>query len=242
MKQLLIMMFFVVPLSANDANPVPAVPGLDISVNVGGFEDDIASVSAKLRDEIKKNRIKSVAAKVSEAINKHDPDSAQKALDQILNELPELVSRESAGVWRYQGLIHLWKNNFDEAYGDFDRIVKLIEKVYPGGIQTSSDNFSEVVFISNAYFNRGSTALQKNLYAAAVKDIDIAISLRPAFFMYHEKTQALIGLKKYKEAAEAYDLAYKMNNQVVESPDSTYICGELAKNGISSKACSVKKL
>lgn len=241
MKKILMMALLAAPPGVNGTAPVQEVPALEVPAGVGGFEDDIADVSAKLRDEMRKIRLKGSAATVSEAIRKHDPNAAQQALDQMIKEFPEISGRESAGVWRYQGQIYFWKGDLEKAYDEFDRVVKVSERVYPEGIRLSRENFAEVVFISDAYFSRGSVALQKNLYELALKDIDSAIKLRPAFYMYHAKTQALFGLKKYKAAAAAYDLAYKMNPKVAVSPDNKIICGGLGKNGISAAACSSEK-
>jgi hypothetical protein len=56
--------------------------------------------------------------------------------------------------------------------------------------------------------------------------------------MQINKCRALMRLKKYKEAAEAYDLAYKIDAKwAVDAQEKESICRKLAANNFQPEPC-----
>ena len=242
MKLLLILILTGLPAAANDGRSVPQNVAVPMETAIGDFEGDVSDTWAKLRALMGESRREKYGWEINSAIAKRDPGSAQSALDGMLREFPEIKKEEPHAIEYHQGLIYFWGRNFDNAYREFDKLVKALEQKYPHGIPAGG-KYSAIntSFMAEAYFNRGAVEMQTRAYARAVTDIDKAFALLPKAYMQVNKCRALLPLKKYKEAAEAYDLAYKIDPKWAESAeDRSRMCEALLKNGLQPQPCLSK--
>lgn len=234
MKLLLILLFYAIPACAEEAVSVP----IPMETSVGNFEDEVESVSARLRQLMSDSRRERYGRQFNRSIYAHDPDAAQAALDNMLRDFPEIKVKEPQAVEHHQSLIHFWRKDFNTAYSGFDRIVQVLEKEYPHGIPPGKYTAINTAFMAEAYFNRGSSEMQLRAYKHAAADFDKAYTLMPKAYMQVNKCRALLPLKRYKEASEALDLAYKINPKGCEGiEDKGRICDVLAQNNFIPKPC-----
>lgn len=239
MKLLLTLLLAGLPAAAKDSKPVPQDFPVPMETAVRNFEDDVADASAKIRQLMAESRLKGYGWQINYAIAQHDPETAQKALDNMIREFPEIKKEEPHAIEYHQGLIYFWRKDFDAAYKGFDKIINALELKYPNGIPPGSKYYSvNTSFMAEAYFNRGATEMQLRAFARAVVDIDKAFALMPKAYMQVNKCRALLPLKKYKEAAAAYELAYKIDSKWAKSAeDRPRMCEALLKNGFQPKPC-----
>lgn len=246
MSLLLTIMLAVSPAIANDSKAVPT-QGSPVLADepVGNFEEEAESVFERLRRLMFTSHEKKQVRKIDEALAKHDPASAQKALDTLLREYPELKKDEPQAVEFHQANIDFWRGDFNSAYTKFDAAIKELEKIYPNGIVPAGpyqENNSS--FLAELYLSRGVTALNQHKYAQAILDIDkaIAVSPKPWAYMQINKCRAHLRLKQYKESAEAYSLAYKLNPAwSANAENKEEFCATLEKNGFHPQPCQSKQ-
>ncbi len=245
MKSLLIAMFIASPAFAAENKPAPRDLAVPMEVSVGSFEEDAAGVWDKVRQLIGESRTKRYGREISKAIAKHDPVSAQRALDEMLKNNPEIKTKEPYAINYHQGNINFWKKDFKGAYKEYSTIVKALELKYPNGVPPGG-KYSEInaYFMSDAYFGRAASLLQLKKYPEAVEDLDKAISVTPhkRAALYVNKCRALFKMKEYGAAAESLDLAYGVTPIAVDSAqDKKHICEIFAQKSVQSKACSQEK-
>lgn len=235
-------MLAVMPAGATDVKPVQQdPPPMLMEIAVGSFEEEVDSVSSKLRRLMWESRRESYGRQINNAIATRDPDAAQKALDGLVREYPELKKQEPHAIEYHQGNIAFWRGDLKSAYSEFDKAIKALEQEYPNGVppggQYSDMNAS---FLSGLYFSRGATQMHQGQFAKAILDMDKAISVspKPIAYMQVNKCRALIALKKYKEATESFELAYKIDSQwAMNTKDKSLICETLAKNSFQPQPC-----
>lgn len=245
MKEFLLLVLMTLPAAANDAAPALKAYPVPMEAAVGSFEGDVSETWAKVRRLMRESRLKEYAWGISNAIARRNSKSAQAALDKMVRDFPDVAKEEPHAIEYHQGLIHFWKKDFDAAYLEFDKVLKGMEREYPNGIPPGAPYAAvNTSFMADAYFARGATAMQFGSFKRAVADIEKTISMspRPKAYMYGNKCRALLPLKMYKEASEAYDSAYKINPKWVErAEDRTRTCDILLKNGLQPQACLPKK-
>jgi tetratricopeptide (TPR) repeat protein len=115
-----------------------------------------------------------------------------------------------------------------------------MEQKYPKGIPADHKYAEQNKrFMSQLYFGRGAAAMHLGKYNIAVADFTKAIAVyKPLGYMYGNKSRALFLLKKYKEAAEAYDMAYLITPEwALNAPDRKVLCATFKESGINPKAC-----
>lgn len=245
MKSLLIAIFLASPALAAENEPVPQELAVPMEISVGSFEEDSGGVWEKVRGLIGESRVKRYGREITKAIAKHDPVTAQTALDEMLKNHPEIKTKEPQAIEYHQGNINFWKKDFEGAYKEYSSIVKALELAYPNGVPPGS-KYSEInaYFMSDAYFGRAASLLQLKKYPESVENLDKAILVTPhkRAALYVNKSRALFKMKEYGAAAESLDLAYAVTPAVVASAqDKAYICETFAKKGVQSKACAQKK-
>jgi tetratricopeptide (TPR) repeat protein len=245
MKTILILMLAALPASAADAVPAQPAEQAELAVPMeldsSSFNDDAESISAKIRRMIGESRKEKLVREMNSA--QKDPAAAQKALDIIAKEDPEMKKEQPHVFEYYQGSIDFFQRDFDKAYDNFDNAIKTFHEKYPGGIPQGKYYEHNAAFVADLYMGRGTTAMFLKQDAEAVKDINRAIltSPKPRAYMQVNKSRALIRLKKYKEASEAYDRAYEVDPKwTASSSDRATVCAILAKKGFQPQACQVK--
>lgn len=234
MKLLLILLFSALPAFAEDAVPV----SIPMETSVGNFEDEVASVSARLRQLMFESRLAKYGRQINRSISAHDPETAQAALDNMLRDFPEIKTKEPQAVEHHQSLINFWRKDFAASYKGFDTIIHALEKDYPNGVPPGKYAAINTSFMAESYFNRGSSEMQLRAFKQAAADFDKAYALMPKAYMQVNKCRALLPLKKYKEASEAFDLAYKVYPKGLDGiEDKGRICTVLAQNNFNPGPC-----
>lgn len=245
MKLIITIIFAAFPVLA-ETKPVPQDYPIPMETAVGSFENDVDDTWDKIRRLMGESRLKKYGRELNAAISKHDAVSAQKYLDGMISDFPEIKTKEPHAIEYHQGNINFWKKDFEGAYKEFDKVVKALEQKYAKGIPPGG-KYSEVnsAFMGDAYFGRGASLMQMKEYASAAADMDKAISITPykKAYMHMNKCRALFQLKKYKDAAAALDAGYAINPAVVDkAADREIICGTLLENDCKPKACAKVKL
>lgn len=241
MKLLLIIVLTVLPALADDSKAIPQDSPALIGIEVGNFEEDAESVYSKLRRLIFESREKRQVRRINEAIAKRDPEAAQKALDTLVREYPDLQT-----ITYHQAAINFWKGNLSGANEGFTKAISEVEQKFPNGNVPREHQYwkENTHFLGKLYFGRGATELYQRKYAQAILDIDKAISIspEPLAYMQFNKCRAHLRIKQYKEASEAYALAYKIDSAwSVSMGDNKEICTLLGKNGFQPQPCLPKK-
>lgn len=223
----------VMPVFADAQTRAPQAASAIDEPGLHRFEEDVAEASASIRDELRRRRIRNMTRQVFQAARRQDAVSAQKALDQLLKEVPSL--KEKPGTWLAQGEIHFRRGNFDGAFQEADRSIR--EMVLRCGGNSQVSDSPEKGFISDAYFNRGAALMHLGRLDEAIADMDAAYALLPRPHIQLNKCRALIARKKYEEAAKAYELTAFLDAKTAECSDKKRICAALSQNGQSAKAC-----
>lgn len=244
MKSLLMAIVIASPCSAADIKSAPQDLAVPMEVSATSFEEDADGVWDKVRRLMGESRVKQYGRAVTRAIAKHDPVTAQQALDEMLQKYPEIKDKEPQAIEYHQANINFWKKDFEGAYGEFDKVVRALEKQFPSGVPPGG-KYSEVnaYFMSDAYFGRAATLLQLKKYPGAVEDLDKAIAVTPhkRAVLYVNKCRALFKLKEYAAAAEALDHAYGVTPMMVDNAqDRNYLCQVFSEKGVQAKACAKK--
>lgn len=237
MKKILITLLFCFCQGAASAGNTPEIM---VPEETGDFEGDIEEASARIRRLMSNDRVSGQAVRMAEHIAARDTASAQKVLDRLRGEHPEL--KDDCALRMGQSLIYFWQGDYGKAYEQIDAVVRQIERVFPGGVKPGNTDASETENIAEAYFTRSSIARQLGFPSKAVSDIDKAFVLSPRPHMPLNKCRALMLMGKYEEAAAALDTAYRMDPAVTRSGDRERICGEFSKRDIKSASCAAKDI
>lgn len=239
MKTLLIILFTVMPLVASETKTPVQEPPIPMEMAPVSFEDDVSDTWAKIRSLIAGSKREEYWKGIHGAIARHDPEAAQKALDGLIKDFPEVLKQSPFPVKFQQGSIAFWRKDFRQAYTELDRVVKALEQKYPNGIPPGKYAENNKSFMSDAYFGRGAAQMQLRNYAEAVEDFGKAFSLAANPFLPLNKCRALLKLRKYQAAAEEFDMAYRLNPLVTEkAEDNDYLCNVLVKKGFHPKPCA----
>lgn len=246
MSLLLTIMFAVSPAIAGDSKDVPQNSPVLVAEPVGNFEEEAESVFERLRRLMFASRVKRQVRNINEALAKHDPASAQKSLDTLLREHPELKKDEPQAMEFHQANIDFWRGDFNSAYEKYNTAIKELEKEYPNGIVPKGGPYWEnnASFLAELYLSRGVTEFNQQKYAQAILDIDKAISVSPKPWAYMQinKCRALLRLKQYEKATEVYNLAYKINpDWAAKEENKVEFCATLEKNGFHPQPCQSKQ-
>jgi len=246
MKLLLTIMLASSPAIAGDSKTIPQESPALMDIEVGNFEEDAEDVYSKLRRLMFTSREKRQVWEIGKALTNRDTESAQKALDTLVREYPELKKEEPQAIVFHQATINFWRGDLSGAYEGFNKAIKELEQIFPNGVVPQGHKYwkENTSFMSKLYFGRGATELHQRKYAQAILDIDKAISVspEPRAYMQFNKCRALLRLNQYKEAAEAYTLAYKIDSTwAVNVEDKVGICTLLGKNGFQPQPCPPKK-
>ncbi len=246
MKLLLMLLLVASPAIADDTKAIPPDSPALMGIDVGNFEEDAESVYSKLRRLMFESREKRQVRRINEAIAKRDPETAQKELDTLVRDYPDLKKEEPQAIEFHQATINFWKGDLNGAYEGFNQTIKEVEQEFPNGIVPRDHKYwkENTHFLAKLYFGRGATELHLQKYAQAILDINKAISVspEPMAYMQFNKCRALLRIKKYKDAAEAYNSAYKIDSTwATNIQDKGEVCTLLEKNGLHPQPCLPKK-
>jgi len=246
MKLILTLLLVVSPAMADDSKAIPQDSPALMGIDVGDFEEDAESVYSKLRRLMFESREKRQVRRINEAIAKRDPEAAQKELDTLVRDYPDLKKEGAEAIGFHQATINFWRGDLNGAYEGFDKAVKEVERRFPSDSVPRDHKYwkENMHFLAKLYFGRGATELHQRRYPQAILDIDKAISIspEPLAYMQFNKSRALLRMKQYKKAAEAFDLAYKIDsNWTTNIEDKGEVCMLLGKNGYHPQACLPKK-
>lgn len=220
--------------------PIPAaVPAGTI---VGDFDEDAETVYERLRRLMLDSRRDNYLTDMDQAIARRDPGAAQKAMDALDKEFPELRKEEPDAFSYHQGGIDFWKGDMAKAYEDFDGTLRRLERKYKKGIPPGPYATRNAYFMSTVYFSRGSTELQMGRYSDAVSDIEKAIKLCPKrkAYMFANECWAFLLLGKYPEAAGAYDSALEIDRKfTIAAERSSGFCRRFPAGEAKPKVCAL---
>lgn len=239
MKTLLIILLMGAPLFASETKSSVQEPPIPMEMAPVSFEDDVSDTWAKIRSLMTGSKREGYWKGIHSAIARHDPEAAQKALDGLIKDFPEVLKQSPFPVKFQQGSIAFWKKDFQKAFAELNMVVKALEQKYPNGIPPGKYAENNKSFMSDAYFGRGASQMQLRNYAEAVEDFGKAFSLASNPYLPLNKCRALLKLRKYQAAAEEFDLAYRLNPLVTEkAEDNDYLCNVLVKKGFRPKPCA----
>ncbi len=244
MKIIVIILLVGSPIFAAEPQPKTPETAVPMEMPATSFEEDVDDAWDKIRRLLLESKRDKYGKEINRALARHDATAAQSALDGLIKDFPEVLKQQPFAIKYHQGNIAFWKRDFRTAYSELNLLVTTLERKYPNGIPAGKYAETNTSFMSDAYFGRGATQMQLGRYLEAVSDMDKAQSLvLPKYstikaYIPLNKCRALIKLKNYNAAAEAFGLAYKLNPLVAEkAEDKDYICGSLAKNGLRPKPC-----
>lgn len=242
MKSLIIILLSVAPgiASANSAGDqvVRQEMAIPIEMDSSSFDDDVESTSEKIKRLIFESRRQQMIRAVNSP--QRDPDAAQRALESLEKENPELLKEQPHAFSFMRGGISFWKKDFAGAYANYDEAIRSLERKYPNGVPGGPNQEKNSSFLSEIYMGRGTSAMFLGRNEEAVADMDRAMRIAPKIyaFMHMNKCRALVRQQKYKEAAEALDKAQSLDSAWLASKtDKPGICAILSKHGQPSQAC-----
>lgn len=243
MRMLFTIMLAVSPVYSGDTKAVPQDSPVPMEMESTTFEDDVDSASAKILRWITESRERRQVRRIREALVNRDTKSAQEALDTLVRDFPEIKEQEPQAIRFHQGNINFWKRDLDGAYKEYDEAIKALEQEYPKGFPPGNYLDNNKSFMADLYFGRGATQLHRRKYPEAIADINKAmLTYQPRAYMMVNKCRAFLRLKKYKEAADAYNAAYKINSEkALEAEDKADICTLLEKNSFRPLPCVSKE-
>lgn len=238
MKSLLIIILAALPAAAQNT-AVPQEMAVPVQLDSSAFDNDVEGVSEKIRRLIWESRRDKMFRELNSVQN--DPELAQKSLDTLTKEYPEIKKEQLRAFEYHQGRISLFKRDYKGAYGEFDTALRALEEKYQGGTPPQGKYYAiNAAFMSDLYMGRGVSLMCLGKDQEALKDMNRAIMLSPKAraYMQAERARALIRLRKYQEASEAYDNAYHTDPKWAgTSGYQAQICGALAKKGFQPQAC-----
>lgn len=238
MKLLITLILAAAPVYSAEAVPAPQEMSIQVEMDPGDFSADAEGVSVKVRRLISESRRERQIREVNSP--RRDPEAAQRALDALAAESPELVKSEPHSFSFHQGSIQFWRGDIAGANKYFDSALKLLMKKYPQGVPQGKFAEKNTAFVSDIYMGRGTTAMMLGRDADAIKDMTRAIDAapRPKAFLYYNRCRALVRSKQYKEAAADLDAAFRIDAGLTRTTgDRSKICAILSKNGLQSQAC-----
>lgn len=246
MKSLIMILLAVAPgiagANSGGGQPVPQEMAVPIEMDSSSFNNDIESTSEKIRRLLFESRRQQMIRMVNSP--QRDPEAAQRALETLGKENPELLKEQSHAFSFMRGGINFWKKDFAGAYASYDEALRSLQRKYPAGIPGGPNQEKNASFLSEIYMGRGTSAMFLGRNEEAVADMDMAISIAPKVhaFMQMNKCRALVQQAKYKEAAEALDKTQGLDAAWLASKtDKPGICAILSKHGHSSQACQAAK-
>ncbi len=240
MKILMIMCLAAVPVSAaSPAAETTETLTVPIELDSSSFNDDVESASEKIRRLIWESKKEKYFHDINSVSN--NPEVAQKALDALERDYPELKKEQPRAFEFQHGRVELFKKNYKGAYGQFNTALATLESKYEGGIPPRNQYYEiNASFMSDLYMGRGVSLMCMGRDEEALKDMNRAIFLSPKAraYMQAERARALIRLKRYQEAVEAYNSACSTDLKwAVASDYHPQICGALLKKGFKPSAC-----
>lgn len=238
MKLLITLILAAAPVYATEAAPVPQEMSVQVEMDPGDFSADAEGVSVKVRRLISESRRDRQIRELNSP--RRDPEAAQRALDALAAESPELAKKEAHSFSFHQGSIQFWRGDIAGANKYFDTALQLLMKKYPDGVPQGKFAEKNASFVSDIYMGRGTTAMILGRDADAIKDMTRAIEVtpRPKAFLHYNRCRALVRTKQYKAAAADLDAAYRIDAGLTQtSGDRVKICAILSKNGLQSQAC-----
>ena len=241
MKLLIMLMFALPPVSANDNKPVMKQEYVVPADAQGGyFDDKTDGVFEKVWRWFFGSSREKYLRRIYAELAAHDPVAAQNALDTLVRDYPELKKDEPQAIKYHQGMINLGKGDLDGAYKELDEAIKELEPEFHTGFARGKYWERNTNFMARLYFSRGVTLLRQKKYQPALADIDLAshTSTQPRAYVYVNKCRALLMLKRYKDAAAEFDLAYRTNpTWVSDTEDKASICAVLSQNAFKPQPC-----
>lgn len=238
MKLILTLMLAVLPAAASDTKAVAQSVPVPTEIEVGNFENDVETTWGILRKLMGQSRAKTYISNVNTDIRKRDLKSAQGNLDKLVKEFPELKETQGHVIQVYQGMISFWGRDYKAAYESLNKGVLRIERLFPNGVKPEDLDDGDRDFVAGSYFGRGAAEIQLGKYEWAVADIDKAFLFIPKAYMQLNKCRALLQMKRFEEAAAAYELTYKMDPKTTESEDKNRICEKFGKNDLHPSPCA----
>lgn len=240
MKSLLILILTALPAAAQNT-AVPQEMAVPVQLDSSAFNNDVESVSEKIRRLIWESRRDKMLRELNSSQN--DPEQAQRSLDTLAKEYPELKKEQPRAFEYHQGRISLFKRDYKGAHAEFDTALRILEEKYQGGNPPQGKYYAiNAAFMSDLYMGRGVSLMCMGKDQEALKDMNRAIMLSPKAraYMQAERARALIRLRKYQEASDAYDTAYHTDPKwAASSGYQGQICSALAKKGLQPQACKV---
>jgi len=160
------------------------------------------------------------------------PVSREKAFPELEKTDSTLVSAgDTAGAWFMKGIVNSMVENYSEAINNYDQAIKkdasisyaylnrgtarfeLDESIY------AKQQYSDAITISRNSFGKSrKPALKPPTLEKVLQDYNLAIALNPNLpFVYYNRANAKIILKKYQRAIDDYSMAIKLEPNMAEA-------------------------
>jgi hypothetical protein len=235
---LAVLLFAPASIKAGDDSAVVQNPG----PNLSNFDNDTAETNKKVKELLSQFRLSKFYYATNKAIEAQDAKGLEKLVQEQVEESPEFKTSSD-----YHGMlsrIAFLNGDYQTAYTEANQIVTNIEnylaphKPYELTFLPENEDAREGIRASYILRYQAEAWLYRNDDALA--DINHALQMKPAADVMRAKTELLIILGNYKEAAEAADQTYAMDTNIFAQWNANgYYCGALSKNGYNVKACSV---
>jgi tetratricopeptide (TPR) repeat protein len=209
------------------------------------FESDAAKSQAQLIGELRALRVsqKEMAYENNSLHSMLEGDfaAAKKNYDAALSQ-PEY--KDSPTLFGGRGQARLLSKDYKGAYDDFSRTIELIKRdqaEFSAASSGDSENKkmadSLKIELAKAIYSRAMALGGLKDYSGSLKDLDAALAVHAEAQTQKARCRVLIELKRYPEAASAYDSAIKENPLVKKPLDAKLICSVLKSQGQSVSAC-----
>lgn len=203
------------------------------------WDDDVERVSKEIAQLRLKLKVKESEGRALEAYKKGDYDTVRALVPEILKMDPEALA---PGEYLASAAFMRGDKN---AVGMFDQAIEARKK-WLERHSSPEEQRDGLKHLAVLHGNRGVARLMGDP-AGALVDFDEALKGKTplkAMIMW-EKSEALVALHRYEEAAELFEAAVKMDPNLkargnVKFPDPTArnLCQNLAANGQNIKACN----
>ena len=174
-------------------------------------------------------------------LRKQNFAAAEKMLGEEIKEHPEY--QKEPLYFSARSVINYNNGNYSEAYKDSSRVIQIMEQRFspkkPYQIDFQSDRARESV--ASHYLYRYQASLKLKRYEAALEDVDMALKIDDKARVRLIKSNLLILLKRYDDAAKEINKAYELDKSVISNEGEAFlldVCTVYYENGYTKvKAC-----
>lgn len=216
------------PACAEPAQPVAVPMQIADIVPETSFEDDISSVSRKIRSMTLVMQIKRVYARTFQNVDAGNFVEAKKDLDSALAD-QEMEDQKRAEMVGSRGMMEVAAGDLTAARGDIDVGIKALE-----GRPLSS---GQKTMLSNLKMLKGHILFQDGRVVEALRSEDEAVAQDPKYGMPNVfRARFLLKLGKYDDAVDAFETAVRLDPTIIVKKRN--VCDEFKASGKTPPSCA----